>query len=254
MKKFLLITLFLASALAGIVGYQTYIKNKDPVDITDTNNQVNEDIDNQTDVTSIELYAEGVMECDDCWLAPVDKKHTLSEEYVPDVEATGLTGGGSMTPEAAEALRALFKAAKDDGIENMSVRSAYRSYDTQIITFEKWVGIEEASGLSREEAEIAANQHSARPGQSEHQLGTTVDILCSGCEFEDESSNAQIWEWLRNNALFYGFVMSYPEGKTEQTGYIHEPWHYRYIGTKNAAQFSSQSDLTLNLWLNKVSL
>jgi len=199
-------------------------------------------------VTEVETVEPVILECTDCWLAPVDKDHSLPSTYTPDVEATGLSGGGSLTPKAAQALRDLFSAATADGL-SMYVRSAYRSYQTQVATFEKWVGVEMANGLSRTEAEAKANTYSARPGQSEHQLGTTTDLLCSGQDFDNSPCNEEVWQWLADNADSFGFALSYPEGKDDNTGYTSEPWHYRYIGVNNTTAFKAQTAQTLNQWL-----
>ena len=192
-----------------------------------------------------------VLDCNDCWLAPVDKLHSLPSTYAPTVIATGVSGGGSMTTESAKALQDLFNDANAEGID-MYARSAYRSYATQETTFEKWVGIEIANGYSREEAEKVANTYSARPGHSEHQLGTTVDLLCTGAGFDSTPCNEEVWSWLIDNTEKHGFVLSYPDGQEEITGYTFEPWHYRYIGVDLAQKFNSQTSQTLNQWLTTI--
>lgn len=186
--------------------------------------------------------------CDDCLLAPVDKFHQLQSTYAPSVVSVNVEGGGQLISVAVNEAEEMFSAMAADGISNASIRSSYRSYQTQVATFEKWVNQEMTAGISRAEAEAIANTYSARPGQSEHQLGTTLDILCSGCSFSSNSSNEAIWSWLADNAQDFGFVLSYPDGREAETGYTYEPWHYRYIGELNATAFNSQSK-TLNNWL-----
>jgi len=245
MKRFLLIAIFVASILLGIIFYQRIFSTEEtPVEKTNTSNT--ETVKPIQEVN--ETIKKGELDCDNCWLAPVDKEHFLSAIYAPSVEALGISGGGSMVPEAAQALRGLFEAADTDGID-MYVRSAYRSYSTQEITFEKWVQEEIAKGLNREDAELKANTYSAKPGASEHQLGTTADLLCTSCGFEDSEANDAVWRWLADNSEKFGFVLSYPEGREGETGYIYEPWHWRYIGITNAKSFNSQDELTLNKWL-----
>jgi zinc D-Ala-D-Ala carboxypeptidase len=107
--------------------------------------------------------------------------------------------------------------------------SGYRSYASQAISWEKW---------NREEPERAAIL-SARPGHSEHQLGTTIDFgspeLAEVTGIEDVEFHTYFYltregVWLAENAHLYGFTLSYPRGAQELTGFFYEPWHYRYVG------------------------
>ena len=110
----------------------------------------------------------------------------------------------------------------------LAVESAYRSYATQVWTFASWV---HKGGLG------AALETSARPGHSEHQLGTTIDFKTAGAALPGCTSTgrtAREGAWLRKNAWKYGFVMSYPKGKKLVTCYAYEPWHYRYVGRELA--------------------
>jgi D-alanyl-D-alanine carboxypeptidase len=185
------------------------------------------------------VYEDPVMvsSCEDCKYYPVSKRHALSASYEPAVVETGLPGGGQVTPETRAALQDLFNAARAAGL-SPKVNSAYRSYQTQANTFNYWVEREVAKGFSREQAERNANRYSARPGHSEHQLGTTVDINCLSCSPFDRSSNGNdaIWEFVGANAHKFGFVVSYPEGKEDLTGYVYEPWHIRYVGVDIAKE------------------
>ena len=82
-------------------------------------------------------------------------------------------------------------------------------------------------------------ESSARPGHSEHQLGTTLDFRSYGGSAPwnyADWGRTKAGTWLRNNAWKYGFVLSYPKGKTAQTCYAYEPWHYRYVGRAVAAR------------------
>ncbi len=118
--------------------------------------------------------------------------------------------------EAATALADMAREAADDGV-SIVASSAYRSYAYQDGLFQRHVdqlGIEEASRVS------------ARPGHSQHQLGTAVDFGSITMEFRDTTAG----NWLAKNAWRFGFSLSYPEGAEEITGYGYEPWHFRYIG------------------------
>ncbi|MFW5702819.1 MAG: M15 family metallopeptidase [Candidatus Dojkabacteria bacterium] len=183
---------------------------------------------------------EKVSSCSDCFLYPVGKSWALSPSYVPSVVPSQLPGGGSLTPETRTALSDLFKAANAAG-HYPKINSAYRSYQTQVDTFNYWVDREVARGKGQAEAEIAANVYSARPGHSEHQLGTTVDIGCMNCQAfsRGDQSNVALWEFMAEKGPEYGFVVSYPDGKQELTGYTYEPWHMRYIGKELALEFAA---------------
>ena len=113
------------------------------------------------------------------------------------------------------------------------ILSGYRSYSAQTISWEKW---------NREEPERAAIL-SARPGHSEHQLGTTLDFgspeLADIVGIEDIEFHTYFYQtsegiWLAENAHRYGFTLSYPRGAQELTGFFYEPWHFRYVGEEMA--------------------
>ncbi len=168
-------------------------------------------------------------------LALVSKTYRLPTHYQPGdlvpLSSLGISSyaGISLRQEAAGALQHLMADMIAAGFP-ATIISGYRSYETQYYTYSYWVGYHGSTA--------GADQVSARPGHSEHQLGTTVD-------FQTTTGGLS---WLAQNAYSYGFVLSYPYGETAVTGYIYEPWHYRYIGVENAAKFTA-SGLTLIEWL-----
>lgn len=180
--------------------------------------------------------------CIDCTFYPVDKKHPLKSDYAIEVINTdAIPGGQQFAKFAYQNLLNLYNDAKAEG-HNMRLTSAYRSYKDQEEVYEGWVQYEMGFGKSRAQAESDANTYSALPGFSEHQLGTTADISsldCIGIETVCYA-NERLWIWLRDNAYKYGFVMSYPPEKDELTGYIHEPWHYRFIGIDLAKEYKDK--------------
>ena len=78
-----------------------------------------------------------------------------------------------------------------------------------------------------------ANMCSARMDHSEHQTGLAVDIADSLGEYND-FGNTKEFNWVKDNAYKYGFILRYPKYKTDITGFKYEPWHYRYIGREKA--------------------
>jgi hypothetical protein len=113
--------------------------------------------------------------------------------------------------------------------------SAYRSYDAQVAAYE------ENRAIHGDDVD----RFSARPGHSEHQLGTTVDVSSASAAYALEGfEGTPEAEWVATNSWRFGFIVSYPEGKEEVTGYAYEPWHIRYVGKETAAAVR-QSGLTL---------
>lgn len=118
-------------------------------------------------------------------------------------------------------------AAADSAGYHLVANSTYRSYQTQVETFNYWVSVD---GLEY------AERTSARPGHSEHQMGTAADVgTASGLYLEDFSNTPEA-AWLDANCARFGFIVSYPPGKESITGYASEPWHVRYVGVSVASQ------------------
>ncbi|KKL92429.1 hypothetical protein LCGC14_1884790, partial [marine sediment metagenome] len=176
-------------------------------------------------------------------LTIVDKEHGLPPAYAPpnlvEIPPEWIAPGFPselLRKEASEALVVMLRAARAEGHE-LRLRSAYRSYEEQATTFQYWI-----DQLGEEEA----RRVSAPPGHSEHQLGTTVDLTSASVGWQLEQAFGQTPEgqWLAAHAHEYGFPLSYPQGAEAITGYTYEPWHFRYIGRDQAANWA-QSGLTL---------
>lgn len=152
----------------------------------------------------------------DGYLIICNKYHKLKDNYVPDLVSLSGYGGGQMERVAAEHFKEMSNAAKKDGISIYNV-SGYRSFSTQQGLYESYV--------SRDGKE-KADTYSARAGTSEHQTGLATDINNVSSSFENTSA----FKWLIKNSYKYGFILRYPKGKEYITGYMYEPWHYRYVG------------------------
>ena len=185
-----------------------------------------------------------VLECNDM-LAPVNKTHRLPEDCAPQ-NLVVLPAWAShnaeqrLTEESAAALLRMFTEAGEQGHEIMT-RSTYRSYQTQVWTYQSHV-----DRIGRE----AADRISARPGHSEHQLGTTADITTPQVNYQltTDLANTSAGQWAAEHAWAHGFVMSYPEGTEHITGYSFEPWHFRYVGVDVARDVRSRG-ITLHEYL-----
>jgi zinc D-Ala-D-Ala carboxypeptidase len=170
--------------------------------------------------------------CDDLGVL-VDRSHTLPSDYVPEdlvpLQDYGISTLGSevLQREAAEHLGRLVEGAAADE-EKLVVASAYRSYEEQRRSYRSLVGVLGAP----------ARQLSAAPGHSQHQLGTAVDFTnaAAGYKLGIPFARTSAYRWLEQHAWEYGFVLAYPRGEEEQTGYRWEPWHYRYVGVRNASR------------------
>lgn len=163
----------------------------------------------------------------------IDKKHTASSSYAPkdlvSLKKNSLfdlnKAGMKIRPEAYSALNEMAQAALNDGIR-LLVSSVYRSYSYRENLFNHYVNVD---GL--EEAE----RESARPGTSQHQLGTAVDFG----SISDDFDKTQMGQWIYKNAVDYGWSLSFPKGYEDVTGYRWECWHFRYI-EKNACRFQQK--------------
>lgn len=160
----------------------------------------------------------------------VDKVSELPRNYIPtDLIALNVLGGGQLKQEAAKLLSDMFADAHTKGID-LKVLSAFRSYDDQQTLYNYYVDSELKNGAkTQEEAIKNVDKYSARPGHSEHQLGTTADIICSTeSDLVDSECNLKAWKYLEENSYKFGFKISYP--KNNSYGFNYEPWHIRYWG------------------------
>ena len=161
-----------------------------------------------------------------------------SSNYIPDdyeVELTELSNGEKVDSRIYPELQGMFNAARAEGY-GLFVAAGYRTQEKQQQLLDDKIVAYEKEGYSKSEAERLAKQWVAVPGTSEHQLGIAVDINAD----TTKSSSDEVYNWLAQNAYKYGFIKRYPSDKTEITGVINEPWHYRYVGKEAAQEIYSQ--------------
>lgn len=178
------------------------------------------------------------------YLILVNKKNPLNLDYEPEnlvkpnVKFLSDTSEESrqMDEKAARALEELFQRAKKENITLLG-SSAYRSYRSQVKVLNDEIS---SKGVNY------ANKYVAKPGKSEHQSGLSIDVTNESRCFDKTSPEAK---WLANNAYRFGFILRYPEGKEDITGYNYEPWHIRYVG-KDAAKDIYERNITLEEYLN----
>ena len=156
----------------------------------------------------------------------VNKTYSLPSSY-----------GTSLTSTTKNAFNKMQAAAKLDGI-NIYIASGFRSYQTQNRLYNNYVA---------RDGKAKADTYSARPGHSEHQSGLAFDICSHDLDGQDACINSNFdntdqAKWLAQNAYKYGFILRYPKGKTNETGYKYESWHFRYVGTDLSTKLYNNGD------------
>lgn len=225
------------------------VENDLSEETVDENNQTDEEVDDEAELeekdASSEKNEEEVeeetisidMEEDllkpDSVKALVNKQYALPEDYAPEdlvtVEVRTVQDNAEarmLRKVASSALTEMFTAAEDDGIELVAI-SGYRSYQRQKIIFNRF---------AENHGEEAANRYSARPGESEHQTGLAMDVTSESANYQlsEEFGRTPEGIWVAENAHDFGFIIRYPEGTEDITGYLYEPWHLRYFGEELA--------------------
>ena len=183
-------------------------------------------------------------ESDDWKLILVNRWNPIPDGY--EFEIMELRNEQAVDKRIYDDLQAMFDAAREDGIYPYIVES-YRTHEDQVAMMDYYIGVYESEGYSEEEAREQAELVVAIPGTSEHELGLAVDI---NGEYTDTQESAVVWDWLMNHCYDYGFILRYPEDKTDITGIDYEPWHYRYVG-REAAQEIYESGLCLEEYLGR---
>lgn len=169
----------------------------------------------------------------------VNKEYNLQPDYEPEdlvqlnIRFFNADFLARLRSEAAIHLEEMFKQAENDCIYLYGV-SGYRSYSYQ------------------QEIYIPGNNYSAIPGQSEHQLGLSIDLSNEtiGCNLIESFGESPEGIWLKDNCYKYGFIIRYPQGKEDVTGYPYEPWHVRYVGRELASELT-RLNLTMEEYFYK---
>lgn len=180
-------------------------------------------------------------------LVLVNPWNQIAEELNP--EFTIIENNQMVDSRCAADLEDMLRDCRAQGHSPLVV-SSYRAWSEQEELYEKKINQLMAQGLDREAAEAGAKNYAAAPGTSEHQLGLAVDIVDEEYAVCDETQGETATQkWLMENAWRYGFILRYPEGKSEVTGIKYEPWHYRYVGL-TAAQQIFELDITLEEYMD----
>lgn len=177
-------------------------------------------------------------------LSPID--YAPTDLIVPDVRLRVGAGDSEMRlrTETARALEEMILEATKSNI-NLMLTSGYRAYQKQVSVYNGWV---------QKYGQAGADKVSARPGTSEHQTGLAADLspATQKCELEQCFGALPEGIWLAANTHKFGFIIRYPEGKYNVTGYEYEPWHIRYIGKDLATEMHKQNIQTLEEFFDVV--
>ncbi|MDO5455903.1 MAG: M15 family metallopeptidase [Eubacteriales bacterium] len=188
---------------------------------------------------------------DDWRLILVNPWNELPEDF--EVETDQTEYGWEFDARAVDDLEEMLSDCREEGHSPL-ICSAYRSHEYQANLFEKDVRRWIYRGYPEEEAREETARSVAVPGTSEHEAGLAVDIVYSGMQvLEEWQADNDTQQWLMEHCWEYGFILRYPEDKTEITGITYEPWHYRYVG-KKAAKYMNEHNMCLEEYLQYLSL
>ena len=171
----------------------------------------------------------------------VNKENKLPDGFEADLTTVE---GAKVSRILAGSLKEMIEAAKKEKVY-INIAESYRTKADQEQIFNDTVFGYVKQGNSQNVALERANLVAALPGYSEHETGLAIDFSFG----VNADKQAEMWDWLSENAYKYGFILRYPEGKEHITGYSYEPWHYRYVGKEHAKAIYEQ-DLVLEEYLN----
>ncbi len=168
------------------------------------------------------------------WIVVNKRRPIQPENFAPELvePATYSPIGAHLAPNAADALDEMTRAAQEAGVGDIGLESGYRSYEAQVEAYDAQI-------LARG-SEEAADETSARPGYSEHQLGLAADLVACeagtcGSIYDFEGTPQQ--QWIAENAAEFGWIVRYTGTETGTTGYESEPWHLRFVGAELATAY-----------------
>lgn len=176
----------------------------------------------------------------------VNGQHPMEEGYVP--ELMELEEGLSVDSRILDATKEMLADAKKAGL-HIDICSGYRSVERQEQVFGDSMKERVRDGMSYWDAFNETSKNVAVPGTSEHALGLALDLISNQyTELDERQETTAEAKWLKENCHKYGFILRYPPEKTNITGIIYEPWHYRYVGVEDATKIM-QLGVTLEEYL-----
>lgn len=184
---------------------------------------------------------------EDWQLILVNGSYPLDKSYEPE-SLTTVSENCQVDSRIAADLQQMLDDGKAQGL-SMYVTSAYRSYSRQESVFNQSMQERMDQGMTPLEAYEETSIQVAIPGTSEHATGLAVDIISTKYdELDERQGDTEEQKWLMEHCQDYGFILRYPSEKSDITGIIYEPWHYRYVG-KDAAKEIMEQGITLEEYL-----
>ena len=185
-------------------------------------------------VVAVRIYNMNKPSRDAELLMLVNPWNTIPDGYEPQL--CTLSDGQQIDRRCYDDLMRMLDDCRAAG-NSPYICSAYRTWDKQQALFDNTIQRLENEGMDADTARVEAAKVVAVPGTSEHQLGLALDIIDTGYTNLDEGQeDTATQQWLMAHCWDYGFILRYPNGTTDITGIIYEPWHYRYVGRTAAAQ------------------
>lgn len=180
----------------------------------------------------------------------VNFEHALDETFEP-AKLAEVDNGYVADSRIADATKKMIADARSKDNVRIIALSAYRDYDYQMELFENKVQrLQQEKGYSVGKAREEAKTVVAYPGTSEHQLGLALDLVdARHVKLDESQENTAAYKWLYEHCAEYGFIVRYPNEKTDITGIIYEPWHFRYVGVE-AATYIMEHNITLEEYLS----
>lgn len=167
-------------------------------------------------------------------LTLVNLQYRLPEDYAPTLAAAVEGSQIQLDERVAPFYLKMYTAAKADGC-TLTPYSGYRTYTRQQENFDRRVSYYIEQGAEETEARLKTQTRILPAGASEHNMGFSMDIVSASADFVSTKE----FSWLCEHAHEYGFILRYPENKTDITGVMYEPWHWRYVGEKAAKEMKA---------------
>lgn len=239
-------TVLVAGFLGG-VALGRYVESRQAAETVQKKDNQYESLEKE--YNSVKEQAEAQNEETRPWyLMLVNQSHPMEDGYVP--ELANIDDSHQVDARVLEPLQNMLKAASDEGY-SLYVCSAYRSVDRQKELFNESMIDYVNQGMTYYEAAIETAKSIAWPGESEHATGLAMDIVSSDyAGLDEKQGETDDQKWLMEHCYEYGFILRYPKDKSEDTGIIYEPWHYRYVGVEAALAIRDQG-ATLEEYLNE---
>lgn len=183
------------------------------------------------------------------YLTLVNDTHPMAKDYTPKLKK--LDKENSVDERIWKPLKKMLADAEKAGL-SMYVCSAYRSVERQQELYDLYMGNAVKKGKTYWEALEETRRGTAYPGRSEHGMGLAVDIISNKyTKLDKKQQETPEAKWLMKNCWKYGFILRYPVDKTDITGIMYEPWHYRYVGVEDAKAITERK-ITLEEYLGEV--